>query len=269
MTLDTDKFRIRPGTAVELATIPPRDDGGLDKDEGKALFRELSERLVRLQEQMYAEGKHALLVVFQAMDAAGKDSTIRHVLGPLNPAGVRVKSFKAPSSLELRHDYLWRVHQNAPERGYIRVFNRSHYEEVLIVRVKNLVERKRWAKRYEHINAFEKMLADEGTTIVKFYLHISKAYQKERLQRRLDHPDKHWKFNPEDLEERARWDDYRDAFDDVLTKCTANHAPWYVVPSERRWFRNLLVTQVLVDLMESWNMKFPEPTFDPGQVHID
>jgi len=267
--LDTTHYRIAPGSTVDLSAIPAEVDGGLDKDEGRDRFKDLTDRLDELQELMFAESKHALLVVFQAMDAGGKDSTIRKVFGPLNPQGVRVHGFKAPTTRERAQDYLWRVHQHTPRKGRIGVFNRSHYEDVLVARVKGLVEPERWQKRYDHINDFERMLADEGTTIVKFYLHITRDYQKERFERRLKKPDKHWKFNPADLKERARWDDYMAALQDALSKCSTSRAPWYVVPAQTRWYRDLLVAQVLVDLMASWDMKYPDIDFDPATVKID
>ena len=267
--LDTTHYRVAPGTTVDLSKIPADVDGGLDKDDARERFRELTDRLDELQEVMYAEGRHALLVVFQAMDAGGKDSTIRKVFGPLNPQGVRVHPFKAPTPRELAQDYLWRVHQHTPRKGRIGVFNRSHYEDVLIVRVKNFVEEARWRKRYDHINDFERMLTDEGATIVKFYLHITKAYQKERFERRLRKPDKHWKFNPDDLKERKRWGDYMTAFEDALSRCSTDHAPWYIVPAQTRWFRDLLVAQVLVDVMESWDMKYPPIEYDPAEIRIE
>ena len=267
--LDTQAYRIQPDTQVDLGRFDPRDDGHVDKDNAPAYQQLLRDRLIALQELLYAQGKHSLLVVFQAMDAGGKDSTIRHVIGPLNPAGVRVTSFKAPNTIERGHDFLWRIHQHTPRRGYISVFNRSHYEEVLIARVHELVPEKTWQARYAHINAFESLLADEGTQIVKFYLHISKAYQKERLQRRLDQPDKNWKFEPADLKERAHWDDYRHAFEAALSKCSTRQAPWYVVPAQRRWFRDLLVSQVLVEHLEALKMTPPKPTFDPAHFVIE
>jgi PPK2 family polyphosphate:nucleotide phosphotransferase len=263
-----DKYRVAPGARVDLDSIPTDDDGGLDKDKGLELFAKETARLAELQELMYAEGKHALLVVLQAMDAAGKDSTLGAVFGPVNPQGCNVVSFKVPNELERRHDYLWRVHQQVPPRGHMTVFNRSHYEEVLVVRVKGLAPRPVWHKRYRHINDFEQMLHEEGTTIVKFYLHISKEYQRKRLQRRLDMPEKHWKFNPEDLTERQRWDDYMRAYEDALSKCSTEHAPWYVVPAETRWYRNLLVARVLVRTLESLDMHYPKPTFDAAKIVI-
>jgi PPK2 family polyphosphate:nucleotide phosphotransferase len=218
---------------------------------------------------MYAEAKHALLVVLQAMDAGGKDSTIRNVFGPINPQGCKVINFKAPNDVELKHDFLWRIHENTPRLGYLGVFNRSYYEDVLVVRVKNLVPEKRWKERYDHINHFEKMLTDEGTTVVKLFLHISKDYQKERLQRRLERPDKFWKFDPSDLAERRRWDDYRKAYEDALSRCSTGYAPWYVIPAERRWYRNLLIARVLVQTLESLKMQYPEPKFDPKTMVVE
>jgi PPK2 family polyphosphate:nucleotide phosphotransferase len=265
----TDDYRVKPGDKVKLKSIASDDDGGLDKAEGHKQLDKLLEQMSELQERMYAEGKHGLLVVLQAMDAGGKDSTIRKVFGPLNPQGCKVANFKAPNDVELAHDFLWRIHQHTPRKGYISVFNRSHYEDVLVVRVKKLVEASRWKARYEHINAFEKMLHDEGTKIVKFYLHISRDYQKQRLQRRLDRPDKHWKFNPADLAERARWNDYRRAFEDALGKCSTDFAPWYVIPAETRWYRDLVVASVVVETLKSMKMKYPKPTFDPADIVLE
>lgn len=263
------KYRVEPDDKVHLDRIDSKDDGGLDHDAADEQFEKAIKHLQELQELLYAEHKHALLVVLQAMDAGGKDSTISRVFGPLNPQGCRVTSFKAPTSMELDHDFLWRIHQAAPRCGNIHIFNRSHYEDVLITRVKNLVPEKVWRKRYEHINAFEKLLHDEGTAIVKIYLHISKDYQRQRLQRRLDRPDKHWKFAPDDLVERARWDDYREAFEDAMEHCSTKYAPWYVIPAERRWYRNLLVAQVLIDTLQSLKMEFPKPTFDASTITIE
>ncbi len=267
--LKPETHRVRAGRRVDVTNLPTRYDGPITKEQGQAAFARLSAELVGLQETLYAEGKRSLLVVLQAMDAAGKDSTVRHVFGPINPAGCRVTSFKAPSKEELAHDYLWRVHDHAPARGHVAVFNRSHYEELLIARVRGFASKNVWKRRYEHINAFEKTLTDEGTAVIKFMIHISKDYQKERLQRRLDRPDKHWKFNPEDLAERARWNDYMQAFSDVVSKCSPDHAPWYVIPSERRWYRNLAITKVLVDRLKQMDPQMPAPTFDPTTIVID
>ena len=267
--VDTEHYRVKPGTKVDLANRPTKDDGGIGKSRGNARLAELVQRLQELQELMYAQQKHALLVVFQAMDTGGKDSTIREVFGSVNPQGCRVASFKAPTDTELAHDFLWRVHRNTPARGMLTVFNRSHYEDVLVVRVKELVGKAQWRKRYDHINAFEKLLHDEGTILLKFYLHISKDYQKQRLVRRLERPDKRWKFNPDDLAERQRWDPYQQAYGEALRRCSTRHAPWYVVPAEKRWFRNLLVAQTVVATLESLDMAYPEPGFDPSTIVIE
>jgi PPK2 family polyphosphate:nucleotide phosphotransferase len=265
---DTSPYRVNPGTTFHLGDRETRVDGGFEKADGKDAFHALSHRLVELQENLYAEQKRSVLVVMQAMDAGGKDSTLKAVFGPVDPAGCRVKGFKKPNDEELAHDYLWRIHKWTPKRGNIGVFNRSHYEDAVTVAVKSLAPKKIWSKRVGHINDFERMLADEGTTIVKFFLHISKDYQKERLQRRLDRPDKHWKFNVADLEERARWPKYQDRYSEVMSQTSQDHAPWYVVPAERRWFRNLLVSKVLVDTMEKMNPQPPKADFDPTSIVI-
>jgi len=267
--IDTENYHVKPGDKVDLSRIPSRVAAGLKREAARETLRQHVRQLDVIQEKLYAEGKQSLLLVFQAMDAGGKDSTIRRVLGPLNPAGVRVHSFKEPTSTELAHDYLWRIHKAAPSRGYIGVFNRSHYEDVLIVRVKDLAPEKVWQRRYEHINQFEKMLSDEGTTILKFYLHISKDYQRDRLQRRLDRADKHWKFSPNDLKERTRWDDYANAFNEALSRCSTAHAPWYIIPAERRWFRNVLVAQIVLDTLTRMNPQLPRVDFDPSAIVIE
>ncbi|MDT0630571.1 PPK2 family polyphosphate kinase [Rubrivirga litoralis] len=259
-----DRYRIRPGETLRLAERSTDDDGGLTKDEGKERLKANTERARDLQEQLYAEGQQALLFVFQAMDAGGKDSTTEHVFGPLNPQGVNVASFKTPTELEQRHDFLWRVHAQAPPHGLIKVFNRSHYEDVLIVRVHGWAAPDVIERRYDHIRHFESLLADARTRVVKVMLHISKDYQLERFRRRLERPDKHWKFNPGDLDERKLWDDYRRAFEVAIERTTTEAAPWYVVPAETRWYRNLVVSQILVDTLEAMDPQYPEPTFDPA-----
>ncbi len=264
-----DQFRVEPGSAVDLKRWEPDDDDPRDKEATQAEFAELHERFIELTELLYAERKHALLVVLQGMDTSGKDSTTRAVFGGVSPTGIDATSFKAPSETELAHDFLWRVHPHAPARGEIAIFNRSHYEDVLIVRVRQLVPEERWKARYEHINAFEHLLADEGVTIVKLFLHISKAYQKERLQKRVDNPKKHWKFDPNDLVERQRWSDYQAAYEDVLSQCSTRHAPWYVIPAEKRWFRDWLITKVLVQTLERLEMKYPPARFGPQEIHFD
>jgi len=266
--LDTRPYRVEPAQSLCLHDRATRDAGGFKKKHGKDEFHTLRHRLVELQENLYAEQQRAMLVVLQAMDAGGKDSTLKAVFGPVDPAGCKVKGFKKPNNEELAHDYLWRIHHWLPKRGRIGVFNRSHYEDAVTVAVKHLVPEATWSKRVGHINDFERMLVDEGTVIVKFFLHISKDYQKKRLQRRLDRPDKHWKFNVADLDERARWEKYQDRYSEVMGRTSHDHAPWYVVPAERRWFRNLLVTKVLVDTLEKMNPRPPKADFDPKSIVI-
>jgi len=230
---------------------------------------ELNERLEELQELLYAEHKHKVLIVLQAMDTGGKDGTIRHVFEGVNPQGVRVASFKKPTLEELDHDFLWRVHKQVPGKGEIVIFNRSHYEDVLVVRVHNLAPKEVWSKRYDHINGFERMLVDEGTTILKFFLHIDLDEQKERLQARLDEPNKRWKFNPDDLEERKLWPKYVKAYEDAISKTSTSWAPWYIVPANRKWYRNLVVGTVVIEALEDLNMRHPEPQFDPADIKIE
>lgn len=262
--LDAERFRVQPGRPVRLAAWDPRATDGFDgdKDHGQDHLDKLTKRLEALQEILFAQGKHKVLIVLQAMDTGGKDGVIRHVFEGVNPSGVRVASFKVPTKDELAHDYLWRVHQHTPGKGEIVIFNRSHYEDVLVVRVHGLVEEPVWRRRYAHMVAFEQMLADEGTTILKFFLHISQAEQKERLQSRLDDPTKHWKFAVGDLAERARWAEYTAAYEDALNQTSTAVAPWYVVPADRKWFRNLVVSQVIVNTLEGLGLAYPEP--EPG-----
>lgn len=259
--IDISRFRVTPGQAVDLAAHNPRDlaDFSGSKHEGKARIEEQSHRLDALQEHLYADGSHRVLLVLQAMDTAGKDSTIRHVFGAVDPIGVRVASFKKPSTRELAHDYLWRVHSQVPGNGEIVIFNRSHYEDVLVVRVHSLVPEGRWRKRYEHINDFERLLADEGTTIVKCFLNVSFEEQAERLQARIDTPEKRWKFNSGDLDERRLWPDYMAAYEEAIFRTSTDHAPWYVVPADRKWFRNLVVSQILLDTIGGLDLTWPEP----------
>ena len=268
MKIDLDRYRIAPGAEVRLAERDPADTQGLsekeDEDEADAQVEENVEACDALQERLYAEGRQSLLLVLQAMDAGGKDSTIRKVLGGLNPQGVRVWSFKAPTPEELAHDFLWRVHRRVPGAGYIGVFNRSHYEDVLVVRVHGLAPPEVVERRYGHIVAFERLLHDEGTRVVKVMLHVSKAYQLERFRNRLEKPDKHWKFNPADLEERARWDDYMSAFEVAIERTSTDFAPWYVVPAEERWFRDVVVSQLLRETLEDMDPQYPAPSFDPA-----
>jgi PPK2 family polyphosphate:nucleotide phosphotransferase len=254
------QFMVKPETKVKLSKWDPNDIGNFKggKKEGLAEIEKLNGKLEALQELLFAEDKHKVLVVLQAMDTAGKDGTIRHVFDGVNPAGVRVASFKAPTPDELAHDYLWRIHNVVPAKGELVIFNRSHYEDVLVVRVHNIVPPEVWGKRFDQINAFERNLAENGTTILKFYLHIDLDEQKERLQSRLDDPTKHWKFRLGDLEERKLWPEYMQAYEDVLSKTSTDYAPWYIVPANRKWFRDLVISSVLVDTLEGLKMKYPE-----------
>ena len=262
---------VEPGKKIKLADIDPQDTGDFKsgKEDGLKEIAKLNEKLQELQELLYAEGKHKVLVVLQAMDTGGKDGAIRRVFDGVNPQGVKVASFKVPTPEEMAHDYLWRVHKVAPANGELVIFNRSHYEDVLVVRVHNYVPKEVWSKRYEQINAFEKLLAENGTTILKFFLHISKDEQKERLQARLDDPSKHWKFSVGDLAERKLWDDYQAAYEDALNKTSTEHAPWVVVPADRKWYRDLVISKVLVETLEGLNMKFPKPKDDLSGVVIE
>ena len=266
--MKTNDYKIDSGKPVKLDSFPTRYEGKLTKEEGLKMLADLTERLRILQALLYADGSKSILVVLQAMDAAGKDSTIANIFGPINPQGCKVVSFKTPNSTELAHDFLWRIHQNVPRKGHIGVFNRSHYECVLIERVKELAPKDLIKKRYGHINNFEALLHDEGTRVVKFFLHISSEYQKEQLQERLDTPEKLWKFSPNDIPERLLWDDYQKAFEHAFEKCSTPDAPWYIVPAERKWFRNLLVAQVLVEILESMDLQYPKVNFDPGEIKI-
>ncbi|MGH1502231.1 MAG: polyphosphate kinase 2 family protein [Acidimicrobiales bacterium] len=278
MAFDIDDLRIQPGELVDLNDIDPRStpswaddpsgDRELDKASARAHLEVCNARLEELQELLYAEGKHRVLVVLQAMDAGGKDGTIRHVFEHVNPQGVKVTSFKKPSSLELAHDYLWRIHAHVPGNGEMAVFNRSHYEDVLVVRVNDLVPERQWRKRYRHIRDFEQMLADEGTTIVKIFLHISPDEQAERFQSRLDEPHKHWKFSHGDLEVRTQWNDYMRAFEDALGQTSTDDAPWYVVPADRKWYRNVAVCEIMVQTLESLAMDWPAAEDDLDDVVI-
>ncbi len=251
--------RVAPGSKVRIKDFDP-DATPLsdDKTEGKVQSVSRQQKFGDLQERLYAGHKHKILVVLQGMDTSGKDGTVRHVMSGVSPTGVRVVSFKSPSSEELDHDFLWRVHGKVPAKGEVAVFNRSHYEDVLVVRVHKLVPEKVWHKRYDQINEFEKMLAANGTVILKFFLHISREEQRKRLQERIDDPDKHWKFQHGDIEERKLWDEYMDAYEDMLEQTSTKYAPWYVVPANAKWYRNLVVADVLTKALENLKMEYPK-----------
>ncbi len=256
-----ETYRVKPGRKIKLSDYDPEDKSQFsgDKKDGKAKQAKLVQKLDELQEVLYAEHKHKVLVVLQALDTGGKDGTIRAVFDGVNPQGVHVASFKVPTPEELDHDYLWRIHTQVPGKGELVIFNRSHYEDVLVVRVHNLVPETVWRKRYTQINNFERMLVEEGTTILKFYLNISKDEQKKRLQERLDDPKKRWKFNPADLKERALWADYASAYQDAINETSTQWAPWHVIPANHNWYRNLVVTSVIVQTLEALNLQYPEP----------
>ena len=266
---------VEPGTLVDLGAIDPGRTPGLSGSKEKeraaaeAMHAENVAAMRDLQYRLWAEGGRSVLVVLQGMDTAGKDGTIRHVLGPLNPQGVRVVGFKQPTREELAHDYLWRIHRKTPGAGRIVVFNRSHYEDVLVVRVHGLVPDEVWQRRYDEINAFERLLAGSGTTILKVFLHISKGEQKERLQARLDDPAKRWKFSAGDLAERKRWGEYQQAYTDAISRCSTEHAPWFVVPADRKWYRNWVVSSIVRRALEQLDPQPPKAEFDPATVEID
>ena len=271
-----DPLRVQPGKPIKLASIDPASIPGLStgkkpskngdaRTKAEAMLAENRETLQKLQYRLWAENKRSLLLVMQGMDTSGKDGVVRHVISGMNPEGCRVTSFKKPSEIELDHDFLWRIHAACPAKGEIGVFNRSHYEDVLVVRVHNLVPEKFWRERYDLINAFERSLAASGTVVVKIFLHISKDEQKERLLARLADPEKNWKFNAGDVAERQKWDDYQRAYEDALSKCSTAESPWHVVPADRKWYRNWAVSRIMVDALEAIDPKPPKGTFKAGQ----
>jgi PPK2 family polyphosphate:nucleotide phosphotransferase len=251
-------YLARPGRKVHLKDVDTADTGRFkDKEDAQGPMQDSLARLAELQEILYAENRRALLIVLQGMDTGGKDGTIEHVFRGVNPQGCSVASFKRPSVEELAHDYLWRIHKHAPSRGMITIFNRSHYESVLVERVHSLVPKSVWSRRYDHINRFERMLSDEGTVILKFFLHISRQEQKERLEARLRDPSKNWKFDPRDLAERKLWNDYEAAYEEALRECSTEHAPWYIVPADRKWFRNWVISDIIVRTLQAMKLKYP------------
>jgi PPK2 family polyphosphate:nucleotide phosphotransferase len=265
------QHRVKPGAKVDLSQIDPGSTPGFKgkrKDADERLS-ELNGRLGVLQESLWAEHKRKVLVVLQGMDTSGKDGTISHVFEGVNPLGVRVVAFKAPSPEELDHDFLWRVHAKVPGRGEMVIFNRSHYEDVLVARVMELVPPEVWRRRYDQINDFERLLTQTDTVVLKFFLHISKDEQRKRLQARLDDPQKRWKFRKGDLIDRAHWDEYMDAYEDALSRTSQKHAPWYIVPADKKWYRNLMVAEVLVKTLEDLKIETPEPEEDLKGIVIE
>ncbi|WFB35200.1 polyphosphate kinase 2 family protein [Kiritimatiellota bacterium B12222] len=258
--------RVDPKT-FDLKKVDPQDHPGM-KDKASAALATAAnlEAIANWQYRLYAENKQALLIVLQGIDAAGKDGTIRKVFSVLNPQGTRVRSFKQPTEEEREHDFLWRIHRNTPRHGEVGIFNRSHYEDVLVVRVHDLVPKKVWKSRYTQINQFEKLLSSSGTKVLKFFLYISPEEQKERFQERLDNPEKQWKFSTGDIEQRKYWDDYVDAFQDVLVNCSTPTAPWYVIPANRKWYRNWIISEITKKAFEEMNPQIPPP--EPGLDQI-
>lgn len=254
-------LRVRPGRPIRLRDVDPDFDGGFaDKKAARDSLEQDLERLRERQRLLYADGRYALLVVLQAMDTGGKDGAVRHVMSGLNPSGCTVTSFKAPCPHDLAHDFLWRIHRETPSRGVIGVFNRSHYEDVLVVRVRELAPPSVWKARYQQINEFERMLTENGTRIVKFYLHISKGEQKRRLKERLSDPQKNWKFSEGDLAERKFWPRYAEAYEDAINRCSTEWAPWYVVPANVKWARDAMIARVLLETMDSMQLRWPKVT---------
>jgi len=262
------KLIVEPGSKIKLRDINPDVHGKHESQE--AALPEIQahlQKLDKLQYLMYAEKKHSLLIVLQGLDAAGKDGVVRHVIAGLNPAGCRVISFKQPTADDLAHDFLWRIHPHVPRKGSVAIFNRSHYEEVLIARVHKLIPEKQWSSRYDLINNFERLVAVEnGTTILKFFLHISPEEQLARFKRRLDDPARQWKISEADYTERDYWDDYIAAFEDMLRKTSTEHAPWFVIPANRKWFRDLAISQIITNSLENLGMKFPKPSVDLADI---
>ncbi len=261
------KFKVEPGSKVRLKKLDPSFTGGHKSPKSAAAeIAHYQQKLRELQDLLYAERRHSLLICLQAVDTGGKDGVINHVLGAMNPQGCRVAAFKQPSAEEAAHDFLWRVHKDAPARGEVVIFNRSHYEDVLVVRVHDLVPKDVWSRRYDQINSFEKELVEHDTHILKFFLHISKEEQLKRFKDRLDDPTKHWKISEADYKERAFWKDYTAAYEDALSRCSTEHAPWFVIPANHKWFRNLAIARIVVEHLESLRMKYPKSTVNIEKI---
>ncbi|WP_319517461.1 polyphosphate kinase 2 family protein [uncultured Martelella sp.] len=263
-----EKLMIKPGSSVKLADIDPSFHGDIrNKAAGKDALAEVLDEITPLQEKLYAEKKHALLIVLQGIDAAGKDGVCWHVIRAMNPQGTYVASFKQPTEIEKAHDFLWRVHQRTPAMGQVGVFNRSHYEDVLVARVHNLVPEHVWSKRYRQINHFEEFLSENGVSIVKFFLYISRDEQLDRFEKRLEDKERQWKISGSDYSERERWDEYIAAYEDMLSKCSTEHAPWYVLPANRKWFRNLAAANIIHQALVDMRIETPEPSVDLHEIY--
>ena len=265
-----DELKVEPGKKLRLSKLNPDDTFGFHKDQKtRDTLQHNLRKLSELQALLYADRRKAVLVVLQALDAGGKDGAIRHVMSGVNPQGCEVVSFKAPSAEELDHDFLWRVHKAVPRRGDIGIFNRSHYEDVLIARVHNLVPRSVWSERYAQINAFEKILAENNVHILKFFLHISKDEQRKRFNARIQDQSKNWKISTADFAERDYWQDYMDAYEEALSKCSTERAPWYIIPANKKWFRNLAIAEIIVSALDQMNLRYPPPSIDLADLKLD
>lgn len=266
-----ERYRVKPDMTVDFGAIDSSEKSvfeQLSKDTFEPVLNKLLAELRELQKVLYAQNKHRVLVVVQAMDTGGKDGCIKNVFSGIDPQGIRVQAFKKPSEEELAHDFLWRIHQQVPRNGGLVIFNRSHYEDIIAVRVKKLFPDEVWQRRQRHVLEFERMLAEEGTTIIKIFLHISKDEQKKRLEARLANPGKYWKFNPDDLTDRALWSDFMGAYQEVIGKTSSDIAPWYIVPADRKWYRNLVVAKIMVDTLKGLNMQYPQIDWDPKSIVV-
>ena len=267
-----ERYVVKPDASVDLGKIDTGEKTVFEnatKDSFQPIFDKLQEELRELQKMLYAQQKHRVLVVIQAMDTGGKDGCIKYVFSGIDPQGIHVHAFKKPTEEELAHDFLWRIHQEVPRNGEMVIFNRSHYEDIIAVRVKKIFPDEVWKRRQKHVVDFERMLAEEGTTVVKIFLHISKDEQKKRLESRLANPGKYWKFNPDDLADRAKWSEFMGAYEEVISKTSTADAPWYVIPADRKWYRNLCVAQIMVDTLKSLKMEFPAITWDPKSIKVE
>jgi PPK2 family polyphosphate:nucleotide phosphotransferase len=264
------KLMVIEGKKINLQRLSPDYNFSIDEEKAEYVLKQnLKKRMSELQYRLYAERKNGLLIVFQGIDTSGKDSTIRHVISAFNPQSCAVKAFKEPTTEDLSHDFLWRIHKRAPSRGEIVVFNRSHYEDIIQPRVHKTIHKSIWSQRYEHINAFERCLSDNSIKIIKFFLHISKEEQRKRLEERMNDPSKQWKASESDITERKFWNNYTVAYQDIINRCSNLWAPWYIIPANKKWFRNLVVALVIVDTLERMKPKFPKPTINLSEMTID
>jgi PPK2 family polyphosphate:nucleotide phosphotransferase len=267
--MQTAILTAKPDRRIRLSEIDPAETGGMKKDQALKRTAAMKQELIELQPRFFADGRQSLLIVLQAMDTGGKDGAVKNLCREINPAGLHLAAFKTPTRAELDHDFLWRAHLLTPAKGMIGIWNRSHYEDVLIVRVHKLVKKAVWSARYRQINRFEKILVENGTTILKFMLHISRNEQKKRLQARLDDPEKQWKFNPLDLKERSLWREYQRAYEDMINACSTRHAPWHIIPANHKWARDLGVVEMVLRTLKKMRPRYPTPSFDPKAIRVE